>query len=67
MNLDARVFLSVGELEPERMIVNVQLLDKILLERGYEGLHLSTNIFEQETHVSVGAAALWRGLREVYA
>ena len=65
-SLGARVFLSVGELDSERMVANVRLLDKTLRERSYKDLHLSTHIFEQETHVSVGAAALWRGLREVY-
>ena len=65
-SLEARVFLSVGELDSERMVANVKLLDKTLRERGYEGLRLSSNIFEQESHVSVMATALWRGLREVY-
>ena len=48
------------------MLVNVKLLDKTLRERGYEGLRLSSDIFEQASHVSVVATALWRGLREVY-
>jgi enolase len=41
-------------------------LAKILRERGYPGLHLTTHVFEGETHVSVVPATFSRGLREVF-
>jgi predicted alpha/beta superfamily hydrolase len=74
-DLPARVFMSVGALEelddpfiePSfRFVSNMRELAKILQERGYPGLHLTTHVFEDETHVSVVPATFSRGLRVVF-
>jgi predicted alpha/beta superfamily hydrolase len=74
-DLPARVFMSVGALEelddpfiePSfRFVSNMKELTKILRERGYPGLHLTTHVFEGETHVSVVPATFSRGLRVVF-
>jgi hypothetical protein len=66
MNLEASVFLSVGGLEDEEEIKAVKRFDTVLRGRGYRGLQITTEVFAEETHLSVGASALWRGLREIY-
>ena len=72
-DLPATVFMSVGSLEepddePDEsaMRTNMQRLAKLLQGRKYQGLNMKTHIFENETHGSVGPAAVSRGLREVY-
>ena len=62
----ARVFMSVGALEEEDTIANMQRLAGTLQDRGYDGLELETYIFEDETHLSVAPAAMSRGLRVVF-
>ena len=64
--LEASVFISVGGLESEDGIRAVKRLGTILEDRQYKGLQFTMEIFAEETHLSVGAAALWRGLREIY-
>jgi hypothetical protein len=58
--------MSVGSLETEDTIANMQRLAGTLHDRGYDGLELDTFIFEGETHVSVAPAAMSRGLRVVF-
>lgn len=65
-DLEASTFLSAGGLEDEEEVKAVKRLGAILRERQYRGLHSIVNIFAEETHLSVVAAALWRGLREIY-
>jgi len=71
-NLDARVFLSVGELEAiyepafARMVSNVVELNEVLVSRKYAGLELTMHRFEGETHLSVIPATMSRGLREIF-
>jgi predicted alpha/beta superfamily hydrolase len=76
-DLPARLFLSVGEREEiddpflairpsDQFVTNVNILAKILQERNYPGLELTTHVFEGETHLSVFPAAYSRGLREVF-
>jgi predicted alpha/beta superfamily hydrolase len=74
-DLPARVFMSVGSLEepgPDaqsaaaKMVSNVREMDRILRDRKYAGLELTTHIFDDETHVSVIPATLSRGLRVVF-
>lgn len=71
-DFNARVFLSVGELEaryePEYagMVSNVERLISVLKKRNYNGLNLYTHIFPNETHMSVIPAAISWGLRFVY-
>lgn len=72
VDLKANVFLSVGALEaiyePEfaAMVANVEKLRDILLDRNYQGLKLTSHIFENETHLSVIPATMSRGLRTVF-
>lgn len=66
VGLSAKVFISVGALEKEETITNMQRLAKSLEDRGYNDLELTTCIFEHETHLSVAPAAMSRGLRVVY-
>ena len=65
-DLSAKVFMSVGALEKEDTIANTQRMARTLLNRGYNGLELTTCIFEHETHLSVAPAAMSRGLRAVF-
>lgn len=70
--LEARVFISVGELEAvyepifAQMVANVKELVATLYQREYVGLRLASHIFECETHLSVIPATFSRGLREVF-
>ncbi|MBN1222404.1 MAG: alpha/beta hydrolase [Candidatus Aminicenantes bacterium] len=74
-DLPARVFISVGSLEEREgnqrdaelaMVSNMHRLAKILRERNYPNLRLTTHVFEDETHISVTPATLSRGIRMVY-
>ena len=68
-DLSARVFLSVGQLEPEepyRMVTNFQEFISILERRDYDGFDLEWWIFEDETHNSVIPPTISRGLRSIY-
>jgi predicted alpha/beta superfamily hydrolase len=70
-DLPARLFMSVGGLEERAntesaTTTNMKQLQDKLLSRHYPNLHLQTVVFEEETHLSGVAAAISRGLREVY-
>jgi predicted alpha/beta superfamily hydrolase len=66
--LNARLFLSVGgDEEKDRMVAPVDRLARILDERHYVGLIMSTHVFEGEDHVSVGPAAVSRSMRFLYS
>ncbi len=76
-DLPAKIFMSVGEreesdepfplVEPSHQYVtNMKLLAKTLKERNYPNLHLTSHVFEGETHLSVVPAAYSRGLRTVF-
>ncbi len=74
-SLPARVFLSVGLLEeaegderaePYAMVSNLQEFVSVLDERAYGGLELETVFFPDETHNSVIAPTVSRGLRSIY-
>ncbi len=74
-DLPVRVFMSVGAreelddplIDPSfRFVTNVKTLAKILRERNYPGLQLTTCVFEGESHVSVIPMAFSRGLRAVF-
>lgn len=64
--LDAVIFISVGSLEPEIMFPPVNSFISTLKEHKYEGLSLTTHVFENETHISVLAASISRSLRILY-
>jgi hypothetical protein len=70
-DLPVNLFLSIGALEeaahpPARMVSNLYVLDAALRGRSYPGLRLAMEVFAQETHNSVYAASLTRGLRTVF-
>lgn len=81
-DLPARVFLCVGAREETndpiangfegnvlsslQMVTNVKALAKILRERNYPSLDLTSHIFKAETNLSVFPAAFSRSLREVF-
>lgn len=64
-DLRARVFLSSGSLD-EQYTAMVRKLDEVLRLRQYDGLTWHTEIFAGETHSSVGALSLTRGIRWLY-
>ncbi len=64
--LDAKVFISFGSLEPEIMFPSINSFINTLKERNYKGLTLTTQIFENETHISVVAASTCRALKVLY-
>ena len=66
-HLPAKVFMSVGTLEDEEIQTELQRLDKVILERNYAGLEFRFYVFENETHLSVPAASISKGLRAVFA
>ncbi|MGH8323752.1 MAG: alpha/beta hydrolase [Steroidobacteraceae bacterium] len=70
-DLPVNLFLSIGALEEaaspvSRMVSNLYELDATLRGRKYPNLRLAMEVFPQETHNSVYAASLARGLRTVF-
>jgi uncharacterized protein len=65
-SLPARVFISVGSREGA-LTTSVQRLAATLTQRRYPDLELTTHVFEDESHFSVVAATLARGLRVLLA
>lgn len=67
-DIDARLFMSYGALEPvEDQIEPGQAMDAILRGSDRPSLSYTFHVFEGETHDSVIAATLSRGLRAVFA
>ena len=66
MTLNAKVFISVGSLEPKVMFPPIDAFTKALKEHNYKGLSLTHEIFENETHSSVMAASITRTLKILY-
>ena len=70
-DLPVNLFLSIGALEEiafpmAKMVSNLYELDAALRGRKYPNLRLAMEVFAQETHNSVYAASLSRGLRTVF-
>ena len=65
-SLSAKVFMSVGSCESDRMVAGFQEMAGIMQDRQYQNLELITHMFEDETHVSVTPATISRGLRAVF-
>jgi len=70
-DLAADVYLSVGGLEETgdataRMVGNLDDLGAVLGRRGYPNLRLTSQVFADETHMSVFPMAVSRGLRAVF-
>jgi uncharacterized protein len=64
--LRAKIFISVGSLEPDPMIPDMKEFVKTLRSRNYAGLFLTEYIFTDETHLSVIPYAISRGIRNLY-
>jgi len=65
-DLPAKLFLSVGSLE-EGMVTNLKELAGVLKQRKYRRLEWESHVFEDETHLSVGHPAIFRGITSVFA
>ncbi|HXJ17092.1 MAG TPA: alpha/beta hydrolase-fold protein, partial [Candidatus Polarisedimenticolia bacterium] len=65
-SLKGRVFLSVGADEDEDMVGPLRTLTTILRSRPYPDLHLESDIFDGEVHLSGLPVAFNRGLRFLY-
>jgi predicted alpha/beta superfamily hydrolase len=71
-DIDARLYLAVGGLEEgqepaARMVSNLYELDAVLRARAYPSLQTRLEVLPDESHMSVFAAAISRGLRALYA
>jgi predicted alpha/beta superfamily hydrolase len=64
--LAANIFISVGSLEGEQMVSPMNSFAASLKEHNYKGLILSSQVFDNETHVSVAPASNSRTLRVLY-
>jgi hypothetical protein len=64
-DLPAKLFLSVGSLE-EGMVTDLKELVGVLKQRKYGGLDWESHVFEDETHLSVGHPAIFRGITFVF-
>ena len=65
-DLPVKLFLSAGALEEPQMLVDLTRMARSLSARSYPGLALTHHVFDDETHVSVIAPTLSRGLRAVF-
>lgn len=65
-SLKGRVFLSVGADEEEDMVGPFRTLTIMLRSRPYPNLHLESEIFDGEVHLSGLPVAFVRGLRFLY-
>ena len=65
-NLQVKVFVSSGSLEPDPMIPDTKEFVKRLRNRNYSGLELTEFIFKDETHLSVIPFAISKGMRTIY-
>jgi hypothetical protein len=74
-DLPARVFMAVGAreeldnhlIDPSfQFVTNVKALAQRLENRGYPGLHLTSQVLEGETHFSAIPTTFSRGLRAVF-
>jgi len=69
--LPARAFFSVGGLEQDLapkypMVSDLKAFVEVLGQRHYQGFTFTTQVFEDENHLSVVPATISRGLRFVY-
>ena len=65
--LPAKVFMSVGSLEGKSMTPVMTEFADTLRSRNYNGLYLTTYVFEGETHTSVVPAMISRTLKVLYS
>jgi len=64
--VNARVFLSVGGGENEAMISGMKAFADALKEHNYNGLSLTSQVFDAETHFSVFPASVSRAITVLY-
>ncbi len=64
--LPVRLFMSVGEFETPDMVSSMRIMANTLAGRHYQGLEVSTRIFEGERHLATFPVAVTRGLRTVF-
>ncbi|MGM0580713.1 MAG: alpha/beta hydrolase [Bacteroidota bacterium] len=65
--LEADVFISVGGLESKTMISGVEELVDTLQSRNYQGLQITSHVFEGEDHISVMPAMISRTIKVLYS
>lgn len=65
-NLDAHLYMSVGEYESLSMLEGMKKMEYILKSRNYHDLKLKTKIFPDEIHQTCYPPALSRGLMFLY-
>lgn len=64
-NINAKVFLSIGELEGEKEINNLLKFDSVI--KKYNGLNSNIVIFKDESHTSVSPAMISRTIKILYS
>jgi len=64
--LNAQVFLSVGSLEGDMMVSGMNALGDALKSHSYNGLSLTTQVFDGETHFSVFSSSVSKAIRVLY-
>lgn len=65
--LPARVFISAGSNDTERVVPTFKDFVTVLKKRNYVDFKWESHSFENETHISVVPATISRGLRSIYA
>ena len=61
-----KVFISVGEQEPQVMISGIEKFKNLLVRKAHKNISLITHQFEGETHNSVGGPNLKRTIYVLY-
>ena len=64
-SLNAKVFLSIAELEGEKDITNLVKFEDLL--KKYNGLNSKLVVFKDESHTSVGPAMISRTMKVLYS
>lgn len=64
--LHVKVFMSVGSLENPNMVSTMRAFSDTLKSRNYTGFQLTTQVFEEEDHMSVIPASISRMLKVLY-
>ena len=64
--LPVDIYTSMGALEGGSMVPDWQKMIDILRNRNYDGLRITSDLFDGETHVSVISVAFTRGMRALF-
>jgi hypothetical protein len=67
IEIPAKLFLSVGSVEPASTVSDLKELVEILAQRKHKGLEWESHIFEDEGHMSVIGTAICRGISSVFS